>query len=460
MLNTYRVPQQNLDQLQARIAKLAKRCTRIGVAAPVLTVGDFTERTIMERGGIELAVPIILRTYAVTLDAPERPKIDGYEFIGTISPVIDDTGKVIGNILRMVPGNEAPAEYRDAKNYCDHCKTERRRSETFLIKSDAGVRQIGRNCVAGYLGLANPHTMAMLAELLIHAGDICGMAEDEDGFGVGGSRAHERYPLDDILTVAASAIRLYGWLSNKSGREFMKASTSHRVSEWIFGGPKVREQFEFPLVAIPEDEQLAADTIAWLQTLGEPAEDYMYNLSLLARAASITPKNFGIAISAINAFSREKEREIRRNARLADDKLSEYIGQPKERLDFEALVVYTNTWENDFGITHFYKMKQGNDVVIYFASKEMGWEMGQTVKFKASVKQHELRDGIKQTQVTRAKEKGYEPTKEEKKAIKKLNHISAAMYQNYDYEGRSVIDTLLQNFKDGKFATPTQEVAQ
>jgi len=466
-IKTYRVPEDNLGILQSRMAKLAGRCKRAKIEAPVLTVGDFEETKYVNDAGFDR----IRRVYNVTLESAGRPKIDGYEFAAVLSPATDENGAFLGNVLRQVPGFEGqiPERFRAATNYCDHCKTDRRRLETFVIVSEAGFRQIGRNCLANYLGLTDPERLALIAQILIDADDLAGMAEDE-GFG-GGGTVQERVALDDVLTVAASAVRLYGWLSGKAAREFEKTSTASRVREWIFGNHKTREAFEHKLVATDEDKKLAADTYEWLQTLPtDTQDDYRYNLALLAKSVSIIGKNFGIAVSAINAYSKEKEFEIRRNARIEADSKSEFIGTVGERITIENLtVLYTTTFESNFGVTHFYKFKAGDNVLVYFASTQM-FEQGETIPvLTARVKAHENRvdkynpQGVRQTIITRAtlpKPPKPELTTEQKiakKAIAKLrkvqrtlpNHGPSVLEQNEtgqdynDYLAWSTIHSLI-----------------
>lgn len=420
-LKTYKVPEQNLSKLQAQMAKLVHRCNRVKIAAPVLTVGAFEETADTFEG-----ITTVTRVYNVTLESAGRPKIDGYEFAAVLSPATDEDGHFLGNVLRRVPGFEGdiPAIYRDANNYCDHCKSIRRRLETFVIHSAAGFRQIGRNCLANYLGMTDPERYISMAELLIDADDLMAMAEDE-GFG-GGSGTDPRLLMSEVLELTASAIRLYGWLSNKSAREFEKTSTSSRVTNWIFGSARTREQFEHKLIVSEEDKALAASTIEWLGTLStSDPSDYVANLALLAKSVSIKSKNFGIACSAINAYSKEREFQIRRNARIEGDSKSEFIGEVGERRKFEgATVVYTNSFESEFGVSHLYKMKIGDNVVVYFSSREL-WNQGDVIpEFTATVKKHENRvdkyspDGVKQTVVTRATLPKEPPTDAQKRAHK------------------------------------------
>lgn len=442
---TYRIPEDNLGALQVRMAKLIRRCNRIKVIPPVLTVGAFEEIRYQNEGGFDR----IRRVYTVTLESAGRPKVDGFEFVAVISPTTDEDGKFIGNVLRRVPGfdGELPPMYRSATNYCDHCKTDRRRNETFVIYGPlahgTGFKQIGRNCLANYLGLANPEHYAALAEILIDADELCGMGEDE-GFS-GGCRVAERVPLDEVLIVGASAIRLYGWLSSTSAREFCKTSTADRVREWVFGGKKARDNFEHPLIATDEDKKLATDATEWLEQLQNvDGNEYLYNLSLLAKAVSVTAKNFGLAVSAINAYAREKEFAIRRNAQIEADTKSEFFGAVGDRVTIEnAVILYTTTFESQFGVIHFYKMKQQNNVIVYFSSRDMtaeGWAQGQTIPvMTARIKKHENRvdnynpQGVKQTMITRVtmpKPPKPAPTPEQKiakKAIAKLRKIKRTL---------------------------------
>lgn len=437
MQASYRIPEANLELLKQRLAKISRRCHRIKIEPPVLTIGQHEDVEYTHRDEIMGDSKRVRRYFPVTLDSVERPKIDGFEFAAVISPVNDEDGKLLGNVLRMVPGftGALPERYRQATNHCDHCNTDRRRLETFVIANPDGFKQVGRNCLANYLGLTNPHMLAEIAQMLIDANDLCSMSES-DGFGSGAS-VPERVPVDEVLQIAASAIRQYGWLSGASAKQYEKQSTAQRVREWVFGNKKTRDQFEHPLTVIEADKTLAAETEAWLETLTQTnqADDYRYNLSLLAQATSVTGKNFGILVSAINAYSKEKEREIRRNQRFQEDKNSQFVGQVGERMTFENLtVVYTTTFErdNNFGygqptVTHFYKIKDAaGNLIVYFASNDMGWEQGAVIpKLVARVKKHEDRpdkndptNTVKQTVITRASLPKPEPTPEQKLAKK------------------------------------------
>lgn len=109
----------------------------------------------------------------------------------------------------------------------------------------------------------------------------------------------------------------------------------------------------------------------------------------------------GVALEKDYIAKREEIRQERleRNAR------SEYIGEIKQRLDFEGKIeavvscgmqqVSYNGWIEKF----MNKILVGDNVVVYFG-KPLG-EPGEEIKIRATVKAHEEYNGVKQTIVNR-----------------------------------------------------------
>lgn len=430
-MDTYNIPEQNLEVLKQKIAKLSRRAERLHLGAITLTIVGEHLQEISELDEFDRPFKTFRKIIEVQVSGP-TPKINGWSFVAVLQPVSTEEGESLGNMLRVVPGVEIaiPERFRNANQECEHCHTSRRRNETFVLHSDAGdFKQVGRQCLRDFLGHKSPEALAEFAQYLIDAADIAGMGEDE---GFGGGRAVERYEAEEFLALAACFIRLYGFRSRKTAEQNPGLeSTSGSISDWLSSTPSQREKHFKPPVKVEDgDKQQAAEVYSWLQSLAErdtTGNDYMYNLSLLGRGATFTSRNFGLATSAIPTWAREMEREINRKKRLASDAASEYVGTVGERLVFTGTLVYTTELESDFGVTTLYKFKtvEGN-VIVYFASRKVDIggkdiEMGQTVTLKGSVKQHEVRKEIKQTRVTRCS--AYVPPKTAK-AIKILQHAA------------------------------------
>ena len=437
----YEVPEANLPLLQEKIAKLNRRAAKLGCADIVINVLGSKEVAIYAKDecGFETDRVAKYRKVIQITVTGAAPKINGWEFIAVIQPTFDEEGKNLGNILRGVPGatREVPAQYRSADNNCDHCKTWRRRNETYVLMNDAQEsKQVGRNCLRDFLGHTNPEFYARYAEMLMDAADLAMGSEDADFFG-GGTRHIDRYMAEEILQLAACSIRLNGWRSNKTAREYGSLSTSGEVSNWLFARADERKTWEKPLQPSDEDKATAAEVVEWLSGLHERTElnDYMYNLSVIGQGATFTTKNFGLACSAIPTYLREMEREINRRKQFEGDANSQHVGEVDKRSDFMNLtLVFTRDIEHEgyaYGagtVTHMYKFKdEAGNVIVWFASNvywnpttKQDINVGDTVSLTATVKKHDVyqdREGkypaVKQTVITRAVE--YK-TKEQKKA--------------------------------------------
>ncbi len=426
---TFKVPEENLPTLRERIAKLNKKAAKLNSGAIAIDIVGEIEEPIYERDfdGMMTKRVIGHRKFFELTVSGAAPKINGWEFIAVVQPTFDEEGKQLGNMLRGVPNASCavPAEYRNASSACDHCKTSRRRNETFILHSDAGeTKQVGRQCLRDFLGHTSPEVLCSIAQMLMDAEDFASDSERDE---FGGRHQAQHFNAEEILALAACSVRLNGWRSNATAREFGSLSTSGEVSNWIFARPDERKTWEKPLKPSDEDKATAAEVVEWLSTLSERSElnDYMYNLSVIGAGATFTTKNFGIACSAIPTYLREMEREINRRKKFEADLSSQYVGEIGKRETFEATLVYTTDLESQFGVTHLYKFKDAaGNILVWFASSVFynvaagrDIDLGDTVKFDATVKNHEEYKGIKQTQITRGV---WWISKEEKKAAAKI----------------------------------------
>jgi len=104
------------------------------------------------------------------------------------------------------------------------------------------------------------------------------------------------------------------------------------------------------------------------------------------------------AVQKVLAQKAEKKAEF-----LAKDAGSEWIGTEGVRQDFELTIRVVNYFEGDFGAVYINIMNDANgNVVIYKGGKPLGIK-GDTVKVKATVKAHAVREGVKQTVIARPK---------------------------------------------------------
>ena len=151
----------------------------------------------------------------------DRPALAGWDFLAVVEPLDG------GNLIRQVPGAAVVdgelSPWRTGAIGCDHCEAARRRSETFIVRADgsdpvipAGTyRQVGRNCLAQFLG--GKSAAAILAALAWPdvVRDCAG--DDEDGFS--GGRAISVLDPVAYLAWVAGVIREDGWVSRGTARD-------------------------------------------------------------------------------------------------------------------------------------------------------------------------------------------------------------------------------------------------
>lgn len=433
---TYRIPDQNLWKLNHNLGKLNKRAAKLGLTPIVLTEVGTEQVEIMEKaidwaitGGMEptgrFRVVHIMSFTGVT------PKLAGWSLQATIEQARDEEGKLIGNMVRTVPGVEGlPAQYREAAPWCDHCKTNRRRLETFIVKNENGTfKQIGRNCLVDFLGGADPAALMEGAEFLFDAADLLSEAEDE-GFGGGSGYVREYVSLRTVLEVTGLMMRHFGWTSRKAESENEGlVATARRVQIFIFGNSKDREE-SYPKSEffVTEQDTLAAEqAIEWAKTLNGTGEnEYRYNLSVIARAARVDYKGLGFAASMLASHKRELGTMEERKRSADADAKSVYVGIIGEKIDFEAVVEKVILTASDWGALNIHKMRttDGNILTWFASSAEL--TIGETYKLTGTVKKHEEYRGAKQTVVTRVKEY---VDKAAVKAAKKQAAVDAKLFK-------------------------------
>jgi predicted Fe-S protein YdhL (DUF1289 family) len=103
----------------------------------------------------------------------------------------------------------------------------------------------------------------------------------------------------------------------------------------------------------------------------------------------------------VRAAERAKARE---EARQADADKSGWLGTVGERRVFDLTIRMVIAMEGQYGYSYLHVMNDAdNNVVVYKGTNCLG-ERGGKVSVKATVKEHDIRDGVRQTKISRPKE--------------------------------------------------------
>jgi hypothetical protein len=308
-------------------------------------------------------------------------------------------------LITSYPGSSLDlTPFRGSDATCDHCKVNRKRHETFIVRNvDASVKRVGRTCLGDFLGHhGNP------SHLIGHL-NLWGKAfEALESAGAAGPGA-ATHTLELVVFVAhvAQEMRAHGWLSRGKAYETRGTATADRAQSayWYNGRDKVSPT--------PEDDVRALRAVTWARALTDSeveANDYLYNLRAVCLDDFIRPKRGGLAGSVIVAA----ERAFEKAARQASDaqKYNDHIGSVGDKLEMDLKLVGTREVNGFYGFTTLHKFEDaaGNALVWFATNAEFvkgadgskrAMVVGETLPLKGTVKKQDDFRGRKQTTLTR-----------------------------------------------------------
>lgn len=371
------------EQYEATLAEVAKvnaRAAKKGLSGEITFTGTPTMVTVKdELTGIE-------RTYEMmhVVLSGNPLKYQGWTFVATL-----DWDENAGLVVRTAPGVETVDRSGLREGFCDHCKTNRYRKETYLLTHEDGRQvQVGSTCIKDFLGL-------QVGISWLDTGSISA------GFGVG-SWARDN-GTEYVLALAWALIKLDGYKpasasSSTKGDVFQVLYPPKQIT------PEYREWAGRVRALAVEAVERAAEVRAFILSDDFSGEsEYVRNLKAIAAAEYVSDKNVGILVSAPQAWARHLERTLIREKET--EAPSEWVGSVGDKLMLTATIRGVRFIEGDWGTTVLYTLKgQDGNLYKWFASREaLGDETGVEVTIRATVKGHEEFRGMKETVLTRAK---------------------------------------------------------
>lgn len=380
MTATYNIPEANFSSFVARIEKLNKRARKLNVEPIVYTVNaEKMVKYVAENHGVRRDV--MMKVFDVSLDIPEI-KLGGWSFVATI-----DHTEETGNIVRVSPsfGGVLSAELRTCAPNCAHCRTQRMRSETFIVQNviTKEIKQIGRSCLKDFLGhdvvgfLARCEMIALASEA----------AEESESYGMGGGGL-EYYTLVEYVACVLRVVDAKGWRSRSAAIPELGEFASADDAATMMFGMKSRK------IAPLSDEFYvrSEEVIEWAREYLETEDsDFAHNVRVVIKSDYVKSKNFGFAACVVMLWNKNKVAQ-------QDQAVSTFIGEVGKPIDGQAVVSKFLTFEGVYGRTYCYLLttSEGN-VIKYTSSKGLDVIVGDTVKFSSKVKDHSEYRGIKQT---------------------------------------------------------------
>lgn len=407
---TFKIPEYNLPVFKRKIDKLNKRASKLGCAPVTYTdfgteIIDMGSDFLHQQGIYKDALKVTIHIIEVK---GEAPKIAGWSFIGTIEhrPSGD-------NILRTIPDEELPVEYRTADVKCDHCHTRRLRKNTYVVRNEAGeYKQVGRQCLRDFLGHQSPEAIARHTEWLMNLMDD--LREDENFTRDNSPRAEWMFSTEHYLAWVVYWIEEKGWLSRTKAREDERygQATADLAAQMIITPFMNRHDRNYRQVRQLADhhKEQAKQAIEWCRnelapTVDLTSNEYTYNLVTTCKQDAIPYRDAGIVASLITKWKRSQEIEHERQDEAKKFADSDFVGQVGERITRTVEVLGVHSFDGNYGPTRIHRLRDIEGNIFTWFAHTTPLEEGNWYEVTGTVKGHDTYRGIKQTILTRCRGK-------------------------------------------------------
>lgn len=377
MAYTYFIPKETFNNFERKIKKLNKLALKLG-CKPVRIL-------LMEEFSNVFPDGIKYKDYIKVILEGEAPKLKGWKLCAVIT--YENVDNCLKKIVKTVPWEEIPQDYLKDGDVCEHCHCNRKRVKSFIVKNEEGTyKQVGSSCLKDFLGHVDPHAFASWSECFFGI-----VKKDSEKMPLNGQV--DGLKLRPYLKVVCAIIEENGYVSKTKAEREMKNPTSTMAFN-ILVDPKNIGYLNSILECEKHTEKIEK-AILWAKGLNSSNNEYEHNLAVIAETEKVSLKTKGYAASLIVAYEKMREK-------AANVSLSEYIGTLKKREVFDNLFLEkVITLDTDYGVCYLHSFKKGDNIVIWFTSSKK-LEEKRSYKLKATVKDHNMYKGEKQTIITRA----------------------------------------------------------
>lgn len=318
---------------------------------------------------------------------------DGWQFIATL-----DWDEYAGLIVRAVPGAVAVDREALREGWCDHCKTTRTRRKTYVVRdmNNGTQLQVGRSCIKDFTGWQ---------------GNVAWLEKNntsEEGFF--GESGRIDYSPATVLATAWAVIKENGFVP---ASQHWETTTKELVDMALYPNLKNAKEREFAESLRPLAKEAAgrAEEIKAFILSDEFGgdSDYVLNLKAATAGERVSPRNFGLLVSAPQTYARHQERTLIREKKAKLGENSEWVGrvaakgEKTDRRELEVTVAGLYYSHGDFGTTTIYTLVDGDgNLFKWFASDDkLGDTEGARFLIKGTIKAHKEWKGTKETHLTR-----------------------------------------------------------
>jgi len=335
----------------------------------------------------------------------EAPVVEGYRFVATV----DLRGSK--PMVRKQPyTNVDLSRFHDTDSHCDHCNTTRARNDVLVMENVATgeLMQIGRSCVADFMRSKDATALLACSDWAESYGNITESNGKHEG----------TVSLQRIYETAAAVVRTFGWVATKDLYvDNTLTSTRSRVWQNLFPWPSMPQ--EDRVTVTPADVAEAKVVVHWLEDKFLSKEvgacnDFERNVQAAVEGLDggfyyVRERNLNFVIWGIAGYKRDLQKDAENRRRAAEQAkqvaASEFVGVPGKRDEFTMTLTFKRGFGSDFGVRYMQKFTDlDGNVLVWWGTNDVAAStvVGNLYTFKATVKEHAVYEGVKQTVITRA----------------------------------------------------------
>ena len=305
-------------------------------------------------------------------------KINDYEFVAALQ-FDAESGRNIVN------GSSVPEQFL-TRCACDHCKMNRARVRTIILRKGDEYIQVGNSCVKDYLGV----NIERYASYLSFWNDLEELEEDNKMMIVS---ARPAYLVEDVLLETAWRVAKSGYVSKEKAWEWEVDATSSAV--WNALHSHINHEYT---------DEHRSSVAAVVEFVNSQEEDFGYvsNLKSLINNKYVTNKNFGLLVSSFGYYAAEMRKLEREKAEQVTAN-SQWIKSVGEKIKFVAQPTLIFSMETQWGYSYLYRfILDGNELIW-----KTGTWLDTDIEYEVSgtIKAHNEYRGKKQTELTRCRVK-------------------------------------------------------
>lgn len=427
---TYMIPEENVENLEKKFNAAARKIRKIN---PELEPKLFrNHRTVVLTREVEIVPPdcrtssfvkkVPYEAREIEIDIPDGVVFaeDGWVFGGTVEPSgVDGKNFINFPILKDEDGNPVPTKYFSSNPCsCDYCKTDRKRTKTYLVTNRATGewRQLGKECLKLFVTGIDIDAIATFESFIKEAEDA---ANPGDEFFY--NRRARFVEVQRALELAQAATKMFGFVATRdnvgdrnvlSTKNIVQAKILKEIgyrNDLLNITNTDREKINLAVAKLTvyltaAEESISNDIIALRETVTElPDEPYYNNLKTVLANEYVPFDKLGLLVSAPKAISRYYEFKKMQEEKEKLAKSSNYIGEVGKKISVNFVSGREIACcETQFGLLHIYEFKDSNGNTVVWKSGS-GKNIPESGVVTGTVKSHEEYDGIKQTVILRAK---------------------------------------------------------